>query len=219
MKCLVAVVVCRYPFAKEPSDTLEDKGLGIVCHYVRDSWRFPEIPAGDHDRSLFISQANILVRGKGLYGEIALVTQPHADPDLLVIVVDCSGKPPEGVTVRGRKEFRHEVIVEHTRLALEVSDDVPYNGTRVQRDAAPAELKPTETPRERIEPATEVKQPEIMQYFSYAHLPPERQAVSRLFGEVAKSILQLPDCGQRDYALARLLEAKDGAVRASMFKG
>ena len=58
-----------------------------------------------------------------------------------------------------------------------------------------------------------------MQFFSYAHLPESLQAVSRPFGQLAAHIeVWLPKNPERSVALRKLLEAKDAAVRASMFQ-
>lgn len=58
----------------------------------------------------------------------------------------------------------------------------------------------------------------IMQFFSYAHLPEKMQAVSRPFCELAGKVLELPRNPERSVALRKLLEAKDAAVRAAIFK-
>lgn len=59
----------------------------------------------------------------------------------------------------------------------------------------------------------------IMQFFAYAHLPPFLQEVSRPFGEMAEWIArELPRNPERTVALRKLLEAKDAAVRAKLFK-
>lgn len=60
---------------------------------------------------------------------------------------------------------------------------------------------------------------DIMQFFSYSHLPPHLAEVSKPFAELA-SVLQstLPDNRERAKALDRLLEAKDAAVRARVAK-
>lgn len=61
------------------------------------------------------------------------------------------------------------------------------------------------------------KQPEIMEYFAYAHLPPALAKVSRSFSDLAHSLLEtLPDCAERSVALRKLLESKDAAVRAAL---
>ena len=59
----------------------------------------------------------------------------------------------------------------------------------------------------------------LLQFFAYAHLPAELQAVSRPFGELAEHItVTLPRNPERTVALRKLLEAKDCAVRAALFK-
>lgn len=55
----------------------------------------------------------------------------------------------------------------------------------------------------------------IMQFFTYAHLPPKLADVSRPFAELANGIIiSLPRNPERTVALRKLLEAKDAAVRA-----
>ena len=59
----------------------------------------------------------------------------------------------------------------------------------------------------------------IMQFFSYAHLKPEFQEASKPFGELAQLIVDtLPANPERTVALRKLLEAKDAAVRARVYK-
>ncbi len=59
----------------------------------------------------------------------------------------------------------------------------------------------------------------IMQFFAYAHLPPQLGEVSRPFGEMAAKIVEtLPRNPERTVALRKLLEAKDAAVRALLFR-
>ena len=58
----------------------------------------------------------------------------------------------------------------------------------------------------------------IIQFFSYDHLPPHLQAVSKPFGDLANVILGLPRNPERTVALRKLLEAKDAAVRALVAK-
>ena len=65
------------------------------------------------------------------------------------------------------------------------------------------------------------KMPEepIIQWFSFAHLPPHLAAVSGEFCTLAHSIVaNLPRNPERTVALRKLLEAKDAAVRAVLFK-
>ena len=60
---------------------------------------------------------------------------------------------------------------------------------------------------------------QLMQYFEYAHLPDRLQNVSKPFGELAKQIDDtLPNNPEKTVALRKLLEAKDCAVRALLFK-
>lgn len=59
----------------------------------------------------------------------------------------------------------------------------------------------------------------LEQFFAYEHLPPYLQTVSRPFGELAKHLIAtLPTNPERTVALRKLLEAKDCAVRALLFK-
>ena len=61
-------------------------------------------------------------------------------------------------------------------------------------------------------------QEHIVQFFSYAHLPPALQAISKPFCEMAASLLELPRNPERTVALRKLLESKDAAVRAFLAK-
>jgi len=59
----------------------------------------------------------------------------------------------------------------------------------------------------------------LLQFFEYAHLPAHLQAVSKPFGELARQIEDtLPNNPEKTVALRKLLEAKDCAVRALLFK-
>jgi hypothetical protein len=59
----------------------------------------------------------------------------------------------------------------------------------------------------------------IMQFFSFAHLPPHLQAVSRPFCDLARTIVEtLPRNAERSVALRKLMEAKDAAVRALVYQ-
>lgn len=59
----------------------------------------------------------------------------------------------------------------------------------------------------------------IMQFFAWEHLPPHLQEVSKPFGEMAQTIVDtLPRNPERTVALRKLLESKDAAVRARLFK-
>lgn len=59
----------------------------------------------------------------------------------------------------------------------------------------------------------------ILQFFEYGHLPPHLQAVSKPFCDLANEVVHvLPRNPERTVALRKLLEAKDAAVRALLFK-
>ncbi len=63
-------------------------------------------------------------------------------------------------------------------------------------------------------------QPEpLLQFFVWSHLPAHLQLVSKPFGELAEQIVNtLPRNPERTVALRKLLEAKDCAVRAVLWK-
>lgn len=79
-----------------------------------------------------------------------------------------------------------------------------------------AEPKPVETikPDFTMHPAVK----SMLQFFEYAHLPAHLQAASRPFCELAKTIATGPQNAETTVALRKLLEAKDAAVRAVIFK-
>lgn len=59
----------------------------------------------------------------------------------------------------------------------------------------------------------------LLQFFAYEHLPEPLQAISKPFGQLATMIAQsLPENPERTVALRKLLEAKDCAVRAQLWK-
>jgi hypothetical protein len=59
----------------------------------------------------------------------------------------------------------------------------------------------------------------IAQFFAYAHLPLQMQAVSKPFCDLAGQIIAtVPRNPERTIALRKLLEAKDAAVRAAIAK-
>jgi hypothetical protein len=63
------------------------------------------------------------------------------------------------------------------------------------------------------------EQEPILQFFAFAHLPPILGEISQPFGELAQRIVDdLPRNPERTVALRKLLEAKDAAVRAALFK-
>lgn len=66
----------------------------------------------------------------------------------------------------------------------------------------------------------ELQQDDVLQYFSYAHLTNEEmREASEPFARMARDIIDhIPRCPQRTMALNKLVEAKDCAVRAAMWK-
>lgn len=57
----------------------------------------------------------------------------------------------------------------------------------------------------------------ILKYFTYKHLKPEQQQLSRVFCEMAENLdRDLPDGPEKSAGLRKLLEAKDCFVRASL---
>jgi len=59
----------------------------------------------------------------------------------------------------------------------------------------------------------------ILQFFAYEHFPPETHEVGRMFGELAQWIeASIPSNMQKWSALEKLLESKDCAVRALLFR-
>ena len=60
----------------------------------------------------------------------------------------------------------------------------------------------------------------LLQFFEFAHLKEPLQAISKPFGDLAADIVaNLPRNPERTVALRKLLEAKDCAVRAALWKG
>lgn len=59
----------------------------------------------------------------------------------------------------------------------------------------------------------------LLQFFVYEHLPQHLQVVSKPFCDLASHMVEtLPSNPERTTALRKLLEAKDCAVRALLFK-
>lgn len=58
----------------------------------------------------------------------------------------------------------------------------------------------------------------VLKFFSYAHLPPHLQEISKDFCQLAmKTAERSPQSQETTVALRKLLEAKDAAVRAVLF--
>ena len=59
----------------------------------------------------------------------------------------------------------------------------------------------------------------LSQFFTYSHLPPQLQNISKPFCDLAESLTKtLPKNPERTLSLRKLLEAKDCAVRALISK-
>lgn len=59
----------------------------------------------------------------------------------------------------------------------------------------------------------------LLQFFTWAHLPEKLQAFSKPFGELAHKLCEvLPRNPERTVMLRKLLESKDCAVRAFIYK-
>lgn len=59
----------------------------------------------------------------------------------------------------------------------------------------------------------------LLQFFQYEHLPPALQEVSKPFCELANhTVDSLPSNPEHTVALRKLLEAKDCAVQALIYK-
>jgi hypothetical protein len=59
----------------------------------------------------------------------------------------------------------------------------------------------------------------LLQFFGFKHLPEHLQEISRPFSELADDLIcKLPRNPERTTALRKLLESKDCAVRAAIYK-
>ena len=58
----------------------------------------------------------------------------------------------------------------------------------------------------------------LLQFFKYDHLPEHLKDISRPFRELAETIDMGPENPETTTALRKLLESKDCAVRAVLFK-
>lgn len=73
--------------------------------------------------------------------------------------------------------------------------------------------------RQTLNPEEPIMDDPTLQFFSFSHLPAHLREVSEPFGDLALQIaISLPDNPERTVALRKLLEAKDAAVRARLFK-
>lgn len=59
----------------------------------------------------------------------------------------------------------------------------------------------------------------LLQFFQWQHLPEHLAEISEPFGKLAERLVQeLPSNPERTVALRKLLEAKDCAIRAKLYK-
>ncbi len=66
---------------------------------------------------------------------------------------------------------------------------------------------------------TEIYIEKMLQFFTYKHLPEHLQDISKPFSEMANNMVKvLPRNPERTAGLRKLLEAKDCAVRALLYK-
>lgn len=76
----------------------------------------------------------------------------------------------------------------------------------------------TEQPETANEAALQKQEP-MLQFFAYTHLPDSLQKVSARFWSLAcEVVMTLPRNAERTTCLRKLLEAKDCAVRARLYK-
>lgn len=89
------------------------------------------------------------------------------------------------------------------KSAATPTDDV---GALISKEAADTQWPPVPADR-------------MLQFFAYAHLPAKLSMVSKPFCDLAEYVVAtVPMNPERTVALRKLLEAKDCAVRAMMYK-
>lgn len=128
---------------------------------------------------------------------------------------------PSVTTVSGGRSFGG-----HVTKALELAKGgyISYfaNGSWHQLDnfrSASPNKHSRQRRREAAIPPFSLEGDRMMQFFAFDHLPPTLREASRPFGELARHIIdELPSNPERTVALRKLLEAKDCAVRALLFK-
>ena len=108
-----------------------------------------------------------------------------------------------------------DVIVAQNGIAVGPVERVPPNSEKTFYLHSTQDLLIREVQPDADLPTTD----RMLQFFAYEHLPPHLQAVSRPFGDLARHIVRtLPSNAERTAGLRKLLEAKDCAVRALLFK-
>lgn len=70
-----------------------------------------------------------------------------------------------------------------------------------------------------MDPTVDTNQEPMLQFFQWGHLPPYLHNVSKPFALLAEEMVRtLPRNPERTAGLRKLLEAKDCAVRAFLYK-
>lgn len=124
------------------------------------------------------------------------------------------------VTVDAHAGWPVDVTPMRGGVAVSQTERVPANETRdfyvhSTQDLHIREVQPDGSMMILSESASD----RTLQFFAYEHLPAHLQAVSRPFGELAQHIVRsLPANAERSAGLRKLLEAKDCAVRALLYK-
>ena len=99
-------------------------------------------------------------------------------------------------------------VLEKLEMMHPTAEEIRIKTMHAEVKAAVADKDTSTRPADRLE-----------QFFVFAHLPPHLQAISKPFSELAAHIIAtLPSNPERTVALRKLLEAKDCAVRALLFK-
>ena len=101
-------------------------------------------------------------------------------------------------------------------------DAVNFISHGIAKRPGPTESRPTfveERPDTTDSGRTFVKEEPLLQFFADEHLPEQLQEHGSSFGDLARRLVEmLPNNPERTMALRKLLEAKDCAVRAKLFK-
>jgi ATP-dependent Clp protease ATP-binding subunit ClpA len=102
-------------------------------------------------------------------------------------------------------------------------DAVNYISHGIAKRPGPTQSRSTLVEEEPLSRSTLVEEEPLLQFFAYEHLPEHLQEHlqehRKPFGDLARRLVEtLPRNPERTMALRKLLEAKDCAVRAKLFK-
>jgi ATP-dependent Clp protease ATP-binding subunit ClpA len=158
----------------------------------------------------------------------------YVDSELEKLVTDGSedSKPTAGfqrtiqrATIHVQSSGREEVTGAHVLVAifaereshaayfLQEQEMTRYDAVNFISHGIAKRPGPTESRSTLLE-----EQP-LLQFFAYEHLPEHLQEHSKPFGDLARRLVEtLPRNPERTMALRKLLEAKDCALRATLFK-